>query len=102
MPPSVAKGDKGVVRVRLLIQKDGTVAASTPPTLLFSSRKTVLDDHAKNAVLKAAPFEHVPEQLSAPTIELHLTFYCNVDPLSPAERRNVGPRTTKVTTSLYR
>jgi Gram-negative bacterial TonB protein C-terminal len=78
MPPSVAKGDQGVVKIRLWIQKDGTLAAPAPPSLMFSSRKKVLDEHAMDAVIKAAPYEHLPEKLHASSIELRLTFYYNI------------------------
>jgi hypothetical protein len=59
MPPSVARGDQGVVSVRHWIQKDGSLAGPALPTLVFSSRKKVLDDNAMGAVSKAAPYEHL-------------------------------------------
>jgi hypothetical protein len=81
MPPSVPKGDRGVVSIRVQIQKDGTLAAPGP-TFVLSSHKKVLDDHAMAAISKAAPFDHLPEQLSAPSIELRLTFFYNLPPPS--------------------
>ena len=80
MPPSVASGDQGVVSIFLWIQKDGTLASPDPPSLAFSSGKKVLDVNAIDAVLKAAPYEHLPEKLSASSIKLRLTFYYNVAP----------------------
>ena len=81
MPPSVPKGDQGVVSIRVRIQKDGTLAGPAP-TLLLSSHKKVLDDHAMAAITKAAPFDHLPEELPAPSIELRLTFFYNLTPPS--------------------
>jgi len=40
IPPSVARGDQGVVSVRLWIQKDGTLAGPALPTLEILSRKS--------------------------------------------------------------
>jgi TonB family protein len=82
MPPSVASGDQGVVSIRLWIQKDGTLASPAPPSLIFGSKKKVLDENAMNAVMKAAPCEHLPEKLSATSIQLRLTFYYNLAPPS--------------------
>jgi TonB family protein len=80
MPPSVSSGDQGVVRIRLRIQKDGTLPSPTLPSIILSSGKKALDDNAMGAVSKAAPYEHLPEQLSAPSIELRLTFSYNITP----------------------
>lgn len=80
MPPSVANGNQGMVSIRLQIQKDGTVPSPALPSMIFSSSKKALDDNAMGAVLKAAPYEHLPEKLSAPSIELRLTFYYNLAP----------------------
>jgi TonB family protein len=80
LPPSVAMGDQGVVSIRLRIQKDGTLPSPALPSIILSSGKKTLDDNALGAVSKAAPYEHLPEQLSAPSIELRLTFYYNIAP----------------------
>jgi len=80
MTPSVSSGDQGVVRIRLRIQKDGTLSSPNLPSIILSSGKKVLDDNAMGALSKAAPYEHLPEQLSAPSIEVQLTFYYNVAP----------------------
>jgi hypothetical protein len=69
MPPSVASGDQGVVSIRLQIQKDGTLPSPALPSIVLSSRTKVLDENAIGAVSKAAPYEHLPEKLSAPSIE---------------------------------
>jgi TonB family protein len=83
MPPSVASGDQGVVSIRLQIQKDGTLPAL--PSIVLSSRKKVLDENAIGAVSKAAPYEHLPEKLSAPSIEFRLSFYYNIAPEHAAD-----------------
>ena len=80
MPRSVATGDQGVVSIRLRIQKDGTLASPALPSMIFGSGKKVLDDNAMGAASKAAPYDHLPDKLSAPSIELRLTFYYNVAP----------------------
>ena len=82
MPKSVALGDQGVVCIRLQIQKDGTLASPALPKFKFSSGKKALDDNAMASVVKAAPFEHLPEQFSGPNVELQLTFYYNLPPPS--------------------
>jgi outer membrane biosynthesis protein TonB len=75
MPASVLHGDQGAVSIRLQIQKDGTLPSPALPRFVFSSGKRILDEHAMGSILKAAPFEHLPEQLSS--VELRLTFYYN-------------------------
>ena len=82
MPKSVAQGDQGVVSIRVQIQKDGTLASPALPKFKFSSGKKALDDNAMAAVIKAAPFDHLPEQFSGPSVELQLTFYYNLPPPS--------------------
>jgi outer membrane biosynthesis protein TonB len=87
MPPSVARGDQGEVSIRLQIQRDGTLAsppaaASALLTFVLRSGKKALDDHAMTAISRAAPFEHLPENFSAPSLELKLTFFYNIAPPS--------------------
>jgi outer membrane biosynthesis protein TonB len=82
IPPSVARGDRGAVSILVTIQKDGRLASPALPTFVFGSGKKALDDHAMASVYKAAPFDHLPEQLSAPSVELRLTFYYNQSPPS--------------------
>ena len=82
MPKSVAQGDQGVVCIRVQIQKDGTLASPALPKFKFSSGKKTLDDNAMAAVITAAPFDHLPEQFSDPSVELQLTFYYNLPPPS--------------------
>jgi TonB family protein len=85
MPEPVSQGAiRGLVVVRLKIQKDGTLPDSSLK-IQISSRNDVLDEHAVKAVRTSAPFDHLPESFSSPDIELRVTFYYN---LSPPPRPN--------------
>jgi TonB family protein len=78
-PQDASLGQKGVVSVHFAVQKAGTLAESYP-TLESSSRKNVLDEHAMKAVRDSAPFDPLPDSLSAPQIDLRANFYYNVIP----------------------
>ena len=84
MPKSVALGDQGVVTIRFQVQRDGalvtTLVTASPsiPKVWYSSGKKTLDDHALAAIKSAAPFDHLPESLSARSVDLKLTFYYNL------------------------
>ncbi len=88
MPKSVALGDQGKVTISFQVQKDGSLvtalvtASAAMPRVLYSSGKKVLDDHALAAVKSAAPFDRLPESLSAQSVELKLTFFYNLSPPS--------------------
>jgi TonB family protein len=80
MPEPVSQGAvRGLVVVRLKIQKDGALPDSSLK-IQISSRNDVLDEHAVKAVRASAPFEHLPEPFSSPDIELRVTFYYNLSP----------------------
>ena len=88
MPKSVTLGDQGVVTVRFQVQRDGALvttlvtASPTFPKVWYSSGKKTLDDHAMAAIKSAAPFDHLPESLSARSVDLKVTFYYNLPPPS--------------------
>jgi len=82
MPESAQLGDKGRVIVRFQIQKDGTLRVKEP-MVEASSNKGLLDKAAVNAIRLSAPFQHLPEALRCPYIELRFTFLYNL-PLKSA------------------
>lgn len=79
MPPSLEKGNKGVVSIRFEVQQDGKVPGDSLK-IEFSSGKKELDDAGLNAVRNAAPFDHLPAKFSQTFIELRMTFYYNLAP----------------------
>jgi TonB family protein len=85
MPKSVALGDQGRVTISFQVQKDGSLVTAlvspAVPRVLESSGKKTLDDHAMAAIKSAAPFDRLPNSLSAQSIELKLTFFYNSRPL---------------------
>jgi len=88
MAKSLALGDEGRMTIRFRVQKDGSLvtalvtASPAVPRVLYCSGKKILDDHAMAAVRSAAPFDHLPESLSAQSVELKLTFFYNLSPAS--------------------
>ena len=85
---SAALVDEGRVTIRFRVQKDGSLAnapvnaSPAVPRVLYSSGKKIHDDHAMAAVRSADPFDHLPESLSAQSVELKLTFVYNLSPPS--------------------
>jgi TonB family protein len=79
MPPSVEKGNKGVVSIRFEVQQDGKVRGDSL-RVESSAGKKELDDASLNAVRNAAPFDHLPSKFSQPAIDLRMTFFYNVAP----------------------
>jgi TonB family protein len=77
-PPSVEKGDKGIVSIQFRVQQDGKVP-SEDLKVVSSSGKKEFDDASLNSIRNVAPFEHLPGKFSRPFIELRMTFYYNVD-----------------------
>jgi TonB family protein len=82
MPPSVEKGDKGVVSIQFRVQQDGKIPEDSLK-VLSSSGKKEFDDAGLNAIRDAAPFDHLPSKFSHPFIELRMAFYYNVAPQRP-------------------
>jgi TonB family protein len=79
MPPSVAKGQKGVNSVEFRILQDGTVPKEFVK-MKASSGKAELDEASLAGIREAAPFPKLPEKFTAPYIELRFTFYYNLKP----------------------
>jgi hypothetical protein len=95
MPPSVAKGNKGVNSVEFRILQDGSV----PKEFLKvrnESGKADLDGASLAGIRDTAPFAKLPEKFTAPFIELRFTFYYNMDnfhliPIRNFLRRRLRP-----------
>jgi TonB family protein len=79
MPPSVAKGQKGVNSVEFRILQDGTVPKEFMK-VKAGSGKADLDQASLAGIREAAPFAKLPEKFTAPYIELRFTFYYNLEP----------------------
>ena len=79
MPRAVLAGEQGAVIVHVEIQSDGSLASPAFPKIVISSGNKVIDDHAINAIRKAAPFDHLPTAAPAP-VEMQLSFYYNALP----------------------
>ena len=79
MPPSVARGQKGVNSVEFRILLDGTVPKEFMK-MKASSGKAELDEASLAGIRDATPFAKLPEKFTAPYIELRFTFYYNLEP----------------------
>jgi TonB family protein len=79
MPPSVEKGEKGIVVIQFEVQQDGKLPDDSL-RVKASSGKKELDNASLNAIRNAAPFDHLPSKFSQPLVDLRMTFYYNVAP----------------------
>ena len=79
MPASVQTGQKGVNRVEFRVMQDGKVPKDFLK-LTGPSEKEDLDGASLTAIRAAAPFGHLPEKFSQPSIALRITFYYNMAP----------------------
>jgi TonB family protein len=79
IPPSVARGQKGVNSVEFRILRDGTVPKEFMK-MKASSGKAELDEASLAGIRDATPFAKLPEKFTAPYIELRFTFYYNLEP----------------------
>ena len=79
LPPSVARGNKGVDVVEFRALQDGTVPKEFVK-MKAASGKADLDEAAMSAIRGAAPFGKLPADFTAPYIELRFTFYYNLEP----------------------
>jgi TonB family protein len=82
MPPSVARGNKGITSVEFRILQDGTVPKEFMK-MKSASGKADLDEASLAAIQGAAPFGKLPDKFSAPYFELRFTFYYNLQPSQP-------------------
>lgn len=78
MPPSVQLGQRGITIVQFRIMQDGKVPDDTL-TVSKSSGKKDLDEASLGAIRKAAPYDHLPKDFTAPFIELRINFYYNLE-----------------------
>jgi TonB family protein len=79
MPPSIEKGDKGIVSIQFRVQQDGKVPADSLK-VVSSSGKKEFDDASLNAIHNVAPFDHLASKFSQPFVELRMIFYYNTAP----------------------
>jgi TonB family protein len=77
LPESVVNGKKGVVVVRVRVQKDGSLSDDAL-TIATSSRKKDMDDASLNAIRAAAPFGRFPEGYLGSNLDLKFAFFYNI------------------------
>ena len=82
MPTTAKQGDKGTTVLRFQIQRDGTLLGQTP-TVERSSGNKSLDQAAVTAIRSSAPFDHLPESVNVPHIDVRFRFFYNL-PRPPA------------------
>lgn len=88
-PKSAQLGEKGRVVVRFQIQRDGTLRVKEP-MVEASSNNELLDKAAVNAIRLSAPFQHLPDAVRCPYIELRFIFLYNL-PLKSARVPGTPP-----------
>lgn len=76
MLPSVDKGQQGVNSFMFNVVQDGNVQKDSFK-MIFGSGRSDFDSASARAIHDAAPFEHLPENFSKPSVTLRLTFYYN-------------------------
>jgi TonB family protein len=77
MPESALMGQKGLVIVRVVVLRDGTLLDHTP-TLVRTSGMEPLDKAALDAIRSSVPFEKLPAAFRGPNAELRFTFIYNI------------------------
>jgi TonB family protein len=77
MPPSVEKGQQGTNTVEFRVLRDGTVPRDSLK-MTVRSEKSDFDAASIEGIQEAAPFGHLPEKFSKPSIVLRFTFYYNL------------------------
>jgi TonB family protein len=82
LPESVTNGEKGLVVVRVRIQKDGSLSDDAV-TLATSSGKRDMDAATLSAIRAAAPFRPLPEGYLGPNLDLKFVFYYGIPPKPP-------------------
>jgi TonB family protein len=90
MPESAANGEKGVVVLRVHVQKDGSLP-QWAVKIVSSSGKKDMDVAAQSAILTAAPFGPLPEEYLGSNLDLLFTFYYKSIPQDPAQKSKVVP-----------
>jgi TonB family protein len=90
IPKSAVVGEKGVVVVRVRIQKDGALSDNSV-TVASSSGKDEVDAAALSVIRTAAPFQRLPEVFSGTYIDLQIRFYYGNEPQEPEEKPEIVP-----------
>jgi TonB family protein len=93
LPESALNGEKGVVVVRVHIDKDGSLPNGTV-RIVSSSGKKDMDAAAKSAIRTAAPFGPLPKGYLVASLDLLFTFYYKSVPQDPAQKPKVVPTGT--------
>jgi TonB family protein len=89
LPESASDGGKGVVIVRVHVQKDGSLPQGGVK-IVSSTGKKDMDVAARTAIQAAAPFGPLPEDLGSP-LDLVFTFYYKSIPQDRPQKSNVVP-----------
>ena len=90
IPKSAVVGEKGVVVVRVRIQKDGALSDNFV-TVASTSGQDEVDAAALNLVRTAAPFQRLPEAFSGTYIDLQIRFYIGNKPREPEAKPKIVP-----------
>lgn len=90
IPKSAVVGEKGVVVVRVRIQKDGSLSDNSV-TVESSSGKDEVDAAALSVIRTAAPFQRLPQAFSGTYIDLQIRFYFGIKPQEPEEKPEIVP-----------
>jgi len=89
LPESASDGEKGVVIVRVHVQKDGSLSQGGVK-IVSSTGKKDMDIAAQSAIQTAAPFGPLPGDLGS-TLDLLFTFYYKSIPQDRPQKSNVVP-----------
>jgi TonB family protein len=88
LPESALNGEKGVVVVRVHIEKDGSLPEGAV-RIVTSCGNEDMDAAAKSAIRTAAPFGRFPEAYVSSNLDLLFTF--GFAPQAPAQKPKVVP-----------
>ena len=93
LPESILNGEKGVVGIRVHIEKDGSLRQGAV-RIVSSSGKKDMDRAAQSAIRAAAPFGTYPEGYVG---SLDLLFTFGFAPQEPAQKSRIVPVGTVIT-----
>jgi TonB family protein len=93
LPESALNGEKGVVVVRVHIEKDGSLPEGAV-RIVSGCGEEDMDAAAKSAIRTAAPFGRLPEAYVGSNLDLLFTF--GFAPQEPAQKPKVVPVGTAV------
>jgi TonB family protein len=89
LPESAANEKKGIVVIRLRVQKDGSFSDDAV-AITTSSGKKDMDDASLASIRAAAPFGPVPAGYLGSSLELKFAFFYNIPP-KPVQKSNPAP-----------